>query len=130
MRLYLKQRYIHKEYGWSWKELENFEKIFENFEIITDEDSDNKRVGYLLAYTDKSVKIIYVDKNGDTRTKYIPISAIAVVDSKASLLTQCLLYRKLNDKKQQEHSNILVKECLKYATTWCNGYVLDRNKYI
>lgn len=130
MRLYLKQWYIHKEYGWSWKELENFEKIFKNFEIITDEDTDNKRVGYLISYTDKSVKIIYVNKNGETRTKYIPICAIAVVDSRASQLTQCLLYKKLNDKAQKEHSNLLVKECLKYATTWFDGYVLDRNKYV
>lgn len=129
MRLYLKQWYIHKIYNWSWKELENYERIFENFEIISEEETDNKRVGYLLTYTENAIKIVYVNYKNEFRTKYIPLTAVCVIDEKATELTQCLLYKKFNRRDQKQKSLLVVKEFLKYANTWNCEYILDKTKY-
>lgn len=129
MRLYLKQWYIHKMYGWRWEELENYERIFENFEIISDYETNNKRVGYLLAYTEKALKVLYIDYKNEIKTRYIPISAVCVIDESASMLTQCLLYKKLNRKDQKEKTVMIVKEYLKHASVWYDGYLLDNKKY-
>lgn len=129
MKLYLKQWYIHKMYNWGWRELDNYERIFENFEIISEEETDKKRVGYLLSYTEKAIKIIYANYNNEIRTKYIPISGLVVIDEHATTLTQCLLYKKLNRRDQKQKSLLLVKEFLKYANTWKSGYILDQTKY-
>lgn len=129
MRFILKQWYIRKAFGLEWKELQNYEMIFENFEVISEKDTENKRVGYLLTYNEKAIKIVYVNYKNEIRTKYIPISALAVVDDGASMLTQCLLYQKLNRKDQKEKCEQIVRECLKHASRWNDGYKMDNTLY-
>lgn len=130
MKFYLKKWFIHKTFDWSRERLENYEAIFDNFEIVSYEESDAKKVvGYLLAYNEKAIKIIYINHKGEIRTKYIPISAVVVIDEKASMLTQCLLYKKQNRKDQKEKTILLVKEALKYAPTWFDGFILNPQRY-
>lgn len=129
MKLYLKQWYIHKKYNWGWRELDNYERIFENFEIISEEETDKKRVGYLLTYTEKAIKIVYVNYNNEIRTKYIPISGLVVIDEHASTLAQCLLYRKMNRRDMRKKSELIVREFLKQANRWYSGYLMEKDKY-
>ena len=130
MKFILKQWYIHKMYGWKWERLDNFEEVFNNFEIVSfGESKADKIVGYLLAYTDNALKVVFIDYKGTIKTRYIPIAAVAVVDDSASTLTQCLLYKKLNRRDQKDKSKLLVKELLKQAPTWYNGYDLNPERY-
>lgn len=130
MKLLLKKWYIKATTNCSWEELVDCNYIFDRFEIISWGDTNKQRVGYLNAYTEKAVKVAYVDYLGIVKTKYVPLAALVVVDDTNVLAEQFDDYNVMCKKENNDLCIKVVKDALRTAPTWANGYILNTRQYV